>query len=87
MFLLRGFMSHLLIINGKVLGGGYQTPLSKTTHLSCVIKEMRACSGSISSTNSLASLSNYQSNDYLSMLGLRRRPAQEETGLSVKSLL
>lgn len=80
-------MSHLLIMNGKALRGGYPTQLSKITHVSCVIKEMRACSGSISSNNSLASLSNYQSNDNLSMLGLWRRPAQEETGLSVKSLL
>lgn len=80
-------MSHLLIMDDKVFGGGYLTPLPKITHLSCVIKEMRARSGSISSNNSLASLSNYQSNDYLSMLGLWRRPAQEETGLSVKPLL
>ena len=31
-------------------------------------------------------MSNYQSNDYLSMLGLRRRSAQEEEASSVKSL-
>lgn len=80
-------MNHLPIMNGKVFGGGHLNALSKITHLSCVIEEMRACSGSISSGNSLASLPNYQSNDYLGMLGLWRRSAQGETGLSVKSLL
>lgn len=79
-------MSHLPVMNGKVFAGGYLTPLSKITHLSCVIKKMRACSGSISSNNNLASPSNYQSNDYLSMLGLWHRSAQEEKRLSVRSL-
>lgn len=80
-------MSHLLIMNVKVLGGDYLAPLSEITSLSFVIKEMRACSASIISNNSLTSQSNYKSNDYLSMLGLWRRPAQDETGPSVKSLL
>lgn len=58
---------------GRAGGGGRGRGLPHCQiciNLSCLIKEARARSGGISRRNSLATLSNYLSNDYQSMVGV-----------------